>query len=245
MVPLNGVTVCVEYDDILRLTLPRNVRHFKECVVVTSPEDARTAEVVRSVPGVRLFQTDAFTRGGDMFNKGRALEEGLDVLGRSGWILAWDADIVLPDAFSLKRLDKNVLYSAPRRLVLDVPPSLVGDWTRHELTWDPPGMGYFQLFHANAEAAQARPWYSTDCGHAGCSDWYFAAKFEEREWLPFEVLHIGPRNENWFGRVAPRLDGRRVENTDNRRARMAEFHRLTKAQQASPNEATESVLDER
>jgi hypothetical protein len=30
---------------------------------------------------------------------------------------------------------------------------------------------------------------------------------EKKGWLPFEVLHFGPRDTNWFGRSSERLDG--------------------------------------
>ncbi len=46
MIPVKGIVVCVEYDDLLTITLPRNARHLTEIVVVTSPTDLRTQQVV-------------------------------------------------------------------------------------------------------------------------------------------------------------------------------------------------------
>jgi hypothetical protein len=220
---LRGITVCVEYDDILALTLRRNMRHLSECLVVTSREDDRTARVVRGVKGARLFQTDAFTRDGAYFNKGLAIEETFDVLGRSGWILVWDADVLLPNVFEPGRLNRNVLYGAPRFQLPEGVMEIEGDWTRWEVLADWPGIGYFQLFHAGAEALQARPWYPTDSVHAGMSDWYFTTKFALKEWLPYYVLHIGRREENWFGRATPRLDGVPVPEADRRRLQIGEM----------------------
>jgi hypothetical protein len=213
----------VGYDDILALTLPRNARHLRECVVVTSHEDERTARVVRGVKGVRLYQTDAFTRKGAFFNKGWAIEEAFDILGRSGWILVWDADVMLPKVLKTGRLDTNVLYGAQRRQLPDGVVDVGGRWTRWEVLPDHTGTGYFQLFHAEAEALRSRPWYPANSGHAGMADWEFAVKFDVREWLPFHVLHIGRGAENWFGRATPRLDGAPVPEADRRRLQMGEL----------------------
>ena len=66
------LSICVDFADILALTLPRNARHFKNILVVTSPDDHATADVVKSVKNASLFTTDAFYRDGAVFNKGLA-----------------------------------------------------------------------------------------------------------------------------------------------------------------------------
>src|SRR5262249_52788556 len=225
VIPIRGLTVCVDYDDILALTLPRNMRHLSECLVVTSLDDEKTADLAGRVPRVTLFQTDAFRRDGAFFNKGRAIEEALDVLGRFGWMLIWDADIVFPDEIDLGPLDAQALYSAPRRLLMEGALEFDADWSSYKVTPDLAGTGYFQLFHSAANALRSRPWYPTDCAHAGWSDWSFALKFAEgdRRWLPIDVLHIGRRDENWFGRATPRLDGEPIKNVNFRRRKMAEY----------------------
>jgi hypothetical protein len=219
---LRGMTVCVDYDDILALTLHRNMRHLSECVVVTSHDDERTAEVVRGVQGAQLFQTDAFTRDEAVFNKGLAIEEGFDVLGRSGWILILDADIVLPEVFKPGSLDQNVLYGAPRRQLPDGILDFGGDWSRWKVVNDQPCVGYFQLFHAEAEVLRSRPWYAIDSPHAGNSDWWFRDKFTKKM-LARSVLHIGRRYENWYGRAMPRLDGTPIPDADQKRLRIGEY----------------------
>ena len=115
---MNGITVCVNYSDLLEITLRRNMRHLSRCVVVTSPEDANTLAVVDSVPNCTAYVTDAFKRHGAAFNKGLALEEGFEFLGRQGVICSWDADIVFPDSFPVPDVQPGKLYSAPRRLSL-------------------------------------------------------------------------------------------------------------------------------
>ena len=83
---LRGITTCVGYSDILKITLVRNMRHMSECCVVTSPEDHATQEVARSVPGVILSITNAFTRiPPSRFNKGLALEEAASTCPIGTW----------------------------------------------------------------------------------------------------------------------------------------------------------------
>jgi hypothetical protein len=96
-------TVCVDHEDLLAITLPYNVKHFSEVNVITDE---------RSYPGVlsilqdldapsfpfplNIFQTDAFYADGAAFNKWKALELGLSLCGRHGWICLMDADVLLP-----------------------------------------------------------------------------------------------------------------------------------------------------
>lgn len=207
---LKAIVICVEYDDLLEISLPRNLRHFSELVVVTAPQDERTQQLVRGFPGVRCHVTDAFYRYGAKFNKGLAMEEGFDVLGRDGWILIWDADIVLPAEMTLPSLEPGNLYGVHRRMLHDAQQWRDDlDWTRLPLEGDRIVAGYFQLFHADDPHLQSRPWYDVTYNHAGGGDAYFQHLWpEERKvWLPFEVLHLGPRGRNWFGRATVRRDG--------------------------------------
>jgi len=181
---LKALTICVGYDDILALTMPRNARHFSTYLIVTSHEDDRTARLVEETPGVDLFCTDAFTRNGAVFNKGLAIEEGFDILDRSGWILLLDADIVLPEVLEPGPLNPEALYGMLRRQLPEGLLDLGGDWTFWPVMDDWPFPGYFQLFHADARALRQRPWYTSRSGHAGVSDarfsvigWYWKAPY--------------------------------------------------------------------
>ena len=173
------------------------------------------------VPGVELFRTDAFTRDGAFFNRGLAVEEGLIALDHSGWILSWDADILLPKRFEPWVLDPDVIYGAVRRQLPEGVTDLDGDWMCWEPGQDPWCIGYFQLFHTAAKGLVHRPWYPTTSRHAGKSDGEFAAKFKAQEILPCSVLHIGRPMEDWYGRASQRLDGIPVPTADQRRQRMA------------------------
>jgi hypothetical protein len=234
---MKAITVCVGYDDLLAITLPRFCRAFDEVLVVSDCRDERTAAVVRSthVPGepvkCRLFQTDDFYENGATFNKGLAIEGAFDVVGRAGWLAVVDADIVLPkfageffrDYFEPTKGGK--LYVPPRRVLAD-PAEFRDDldWGKLPQAGDREHAGYCQIFHAADPAIFGRrPWYGVDWAHAGACDSTFMAKWpaERRVWLPFEVLHLGPVACNWWGRATTRLDGREVEGADQARRRMA------------------------
>lgn len=209
MEDIKGIVVCIDYSDLLSITLPRNISHLSECLVITSPDDHDTQQLVKSMSesmaNVDCLITNAFYRYGAHFNKGLALEEGFNLLRRDGWILIWDADIVFPDPMPLPELEIGKLYSPHRRDLIKV------DTFSDELEWhhlpkhyDRGFWGYYQLFNAADPALAGKdPWYEITFTHAGGSDNYF-----QSHWSPtnkvrpdFEVLHLGPSNRNWFGRV--------------------------------------------
>jgi hypothetical protein len=226
---VRGIIVCVDYDDLLEITLVRNARHLTEILVVTAPHDERTKAVVSRVPSVRLFETDAFYRNGAKFNKGAAMEEGFDVLGREGWILILDADILLPDVLPIPKLRPDCLYSASR-VMLDDPRQWTPDfdWSRAARTRESTFAGYFQLFHTSDPHLVRRPWYDTTFNHAGGGDEVFQSHWSRKHKirLPFDVLHLGPRDTNWFGRASCRADGGpSPENAAERLAEMRQYRR--------------------
>lgn len=200
---IRGITISVGYGDVLAVTLARNMRHLTECLVVTSPDDARTLAACRDVPGVRVHVTDAFTRHGAAFNKGLAMEEGFDVLGRHGWILIWDADCLFPDSLPFDQLSPNTLHGARRRILEDPShwsPDL--DWSTCTLSRDGGPIGFFQLFNADAPSVKnKRPWYDVSFAHAGGGDAFFMDLWppNNRKVLSLDVLHLGPKDTNWFG----------------------------------------------
>lgn len=220
MSSIKGITVCVEFDDLLAITLPRNAALLSEVVVVTTHDDHRTHTIVDAVPNARCYKTDAFYRHGATFNKGLALEEGFDELGRDGWMLIWDADILFPASMPTDGYEIGNLYT-PRRRILQDPRrwSPRFSWQRVPVSDEPMFAGYFQLFHADDQCLADRPWYGVDYIHAGGGDREFQNRWPvERKIRPsFRVLHLGPRDANWFGRIGRRIDGQPIENRESRR----------------------------
>jgi hypothetical protein len=173
---------------------------------------------------VRWFATDLFYRDGAVFNKGRALERGLEELGRFGWVAIVDADILLPRRFETGTVEPGCLYCPRRRIVRDL-----GQWTG-ETDWscfpqvpDAEHAGYFQLFHCGDPVLSRTPWYGVHWKHAGRCDSDFQRRWapEKRRWMPFEVLHLGEEAANWMGRCTPLLNGLLPPGADRRRRAMS------------------------
>uniref|UniRef100_A0A6M3XFY5 Putative glycosyltransferase n=1 Tax=viral metagenome TaxID=1070528 RepID=A0A6M3XFY5_9ZZZZ len=209
---MRAITTCIQFDDLLAITLPQNARHFEHVLVATTPEDKATQAVVASVENATCFCTDAFYRGGASFRKGLAVEEGLDQLGRDGWIVIFDADIVMPEKMDLSTIERGNLYCPHRRICNDSREyawSTIRNWNGWPLMDDREHAGYWTLFHADDPVLKQRPWYGTNWKHAGGCDSDFQAKWPaaRKIWLPFEVLHLGPTGINWHGRCTPMLDG--------------------------------------
>lgn len=207
---MKAITVCVEYDDLLALVLPTIVPHVNELLVVTAPQDESTMQVAGRFPSVRIYVTDAFYRHGAPFNKGLALEEGFDILGREGWLCVFDADTVWPAEPDFSSLEEGCLHVPRRRMCPDPRQYHATEpFGRWPLVREIEHAGYCQIFHASDRVLRSRPWYPTDWRHAGGCDSDFQDRWpaRRRKWLPWEVLHLGPHGRNWHGRSTPKLDG--------------------------------------
>lgn len=215
-----AILVCVDYHDILALTLPHNKPQFKSMLVVTSMSDGRTEDLARFY-GADVLKTDVFYAGGAAFNKFAALEHGLDYLGRDGWICIMDADIAVPQRRP-QEWEPNIgcLYTPRRRILLKVPDVLPEEikWRRNRFyRASEEFAGYFQLFHGSDPLLSGHErWHPTDISWAGGGDTIFQKRWPESKKVrpPFEVLHVGPVFQNWAGRVTPYVDGTVPEGAD-------------------------------
>jgi hypothetical protein len=208
---LNAVMVCVDYSDLLAVTLPFNQHHFHRISVVTSSEDTKTQDLADQL-GIDCYITDSFYDDGAIFNKWKALEEALDVFGRQGWMCLMDADILWPKELPSFELEKGNLYCPHRRMFTHKTDPIPeeeewGIWRIHPniREW----AGYSQIFHAEDEHLPPAPWHDITWKHAGGADSFFQFRWPEENKIrpPFEVLHIGEAGKNWCGRATPYLDG--------------------------------------
>lgn len=94
MVPIEAVTVCVGYADLLRETARFNRPLLDRWLVVTSPADHATRDVCRRY-SVECLCSDEWARDG-AFSKGRLIDRGLAMLRGDGWTLHLDADVAMP-----------------------------------------------------------------------------------------------------------------------------------------------------
>lgn len=200
---LQGITVCVGYADQLRQILPSWLPGLTDLLVVTSPDDASTIELVHQTPGTRLFITNAFYVSGASFNKGRAMTHAACALpefsGKPGWVCIFDADICPPAGWHEDlTLQPGNLYSAPRKQASRVLPE--ERWKACKLIPDREFAGYFWIFHTADRNMPEYPFWSSWI-HAGNYDTEFQARWPDcaKKHLPFSVLHIGQPGSNWWG----------------------------------------------
>jgi hypothetical protein len=197
---IHALTVCVDYADLLALSIDRWMATLDSLLIVTSHEDEATIELAHKHKA-SVYRTQAFYEDGATFNKGRAMERARKSMPWHDWILFFDADIVPPVDWreQLGELAPGNLYGPRRRECPDV-----SQMERGDLPYPPNdciGVGFFQLFHASDAKVQADPLLETDWSHAGIYDSHFMHRWshQERKQLPFDVLHIGER-DNWLGR---------------------------------------------
>jgi hypothetical protein len=141
------------------------------------------------------------------------VEQGLDYMGREGWICIMDADIAVPRGRPEWEPRIGNLHTPKRRVLRTIPNEIPEErkWRINKyLKANEVFNGYFHLFHADDPVLQGRrEWHSTDYAWAGGGDTSFQRLWPERNKVrpPFEVLHIGEPFMNWAGRVSAYADG--------------------------------------
>lgn len=233
---MRAVIVSVDYSDLLALTLPVNRPLFDEVTVVTYTGDAKTIAVAEA-NGARVFTTGSFYDDGADFNKWKALEEGLDFVGRFGPLLLLDADIVWPrrgrEILNSLPLVPGFLYGPRRRMLTDLSSIRSTGLLPSEKVWgrfplhpnEREVAGYSQVFFAEDSVLGPPPWHETNWRHAGGADSFFQSKWpnERKVRPPFEVLHLGPAGANWTGRTVDYLDGTTPPGANSRRRKLRDY----------------------
>ena len=231
----NAILVCVDYADLLAITLPANRHHFNRVVVVSSSADGK-AQLIATRNGAENFITESFYDDGAAFNKWKALEQGLDFMGRRGWICILDADVLWPENSDVdtSKLEWETLYGCHRRMLHQWPHVAIpveSEWAQlpnhpNVNEW----AGFTQLFHAQDSHLGTPPWHETDWLHAGGADSFFQDNWprDDKMRLPFEVLHLGPDGHNWCGRASAYADGGKHPLADQRREQLLGFWQTRK-----------------
>ena len=214
---LNVVLTCVNYSDLLVISLRENIKHIepKYITVVTDINDNLTKKVCE-VFGVNCVVTDRFYEDDAVFNKGKGINEGIKSLNNPEWILLTDADIIFPSNFiedlSKKTFDSSKLYSASRYLCRTYKTYLKYKAENIELE-EMDGMnrcmpiGYFQLFSYNHHSlTDKRKIYPEQSNDASWSDMLFGDKFQQKSCIEsVKLIHLGIESRNWKGRKTERF----------------------------------------
>jgi hypothetical protein len=234
MSKIEAVITCVGYGDFLAATLPTNKGLFDYVTVVTTPEDKRTQRICEYW-NVHVIPTDAFGQKQGQFRKGAGINEGLKVLGKSGWVVQMDADILLPPLtrrlLNDADLDTKFIYGIDRMMCKSFE-----EW--HDFVAEPRlqqeddiyvhvqafplgvriatskgkyhgyvPIGFFQMWHPNASGVREYPAEHTD---AGRGDMIFAANWprNRRAMIP-EILAY--RLESEEAKMGVNWAGRRTK----------------------------------
>jgi len=227
---IEAVTVCVNYSDILALTMTYNKNVIDNWIIVTDTKDSETKKLC-DYHNIKCIQTNAFYESGEIFNKGKGINVGFDELKLKDWILHLDADILLP--INSKRilasddLEEDCLYSVDRvdiigrnkyvetvlnmhnqysdYVFVEEKNNISARMFHNTMGYCP--IGYFQLFH-NSKFIP----YSERHETAARSDVLFLhnwAKNKRRLFPGFFVYHLmsedSPMGTNWEGRVSKKF----------------------------------------
>ena len=121
------VTVCIYHSDKFKYCL-NNRKYFDRWLIVTVPEDKDTIEICKLFSIEYCFTSRVYARGA-FFAKGRAINDGLALLKKSGWLLQLDCDIILPEnirqlieSIPLNKKNISSLFSVKARRVIGVDP---------------------------------------------------------------------------------------------------------------------------
>lgn len=201
-----GITVCVNYADLLYRGLRLWQTGLDRLIVITSPRDQQTINLCR-YHNIQTHITDIFYANGAKFNKGAAMSEAVIATGlRRGadWLLTFDSDIVPPEDWREQVEDAapvpGTLYGAWRFWQPeDASPLVVDPSKRMPQGWV---LGFFCLFHNSDPVLPSGALFDTHWPHAGNYDTTFTRRWPEsrQEVLDLYTIHLGDERTHWLGR---------------------------------------------
>lgn len=198
----DAIIVSFGFTDLLRITIPVNKPAFDRITVVTTLQDRETQDLCKQLK-VNHITTDAFTRGGQRFNKGAAYNVAFNVVKPTDWVTLIDSDILVSALLrrEITNLDKSFFYGARRKIIFDEH-QLVATFRnpqsiKHLKLYRGFGYGFFQLF--NVQAYQYRghlpsPYPEPNTG-AGESDWMFRNRWGDMTFSPLTGINEGGPEE--------------------------------------------------
>jgi hypothetical protein len=201
-----AITLCVNYDDILKHMLVQNSKFFKAWYIVTSPEDTKTVQLLKEsgISHLRPLIYNDFYKEGSKFNFGGARRFAQDYIAihhAGANILILDADIYLPNNFRQripKTLAPDTLYGTIERLDYWTLKDFQQNVNPHTYENGGSWCGFFQLYKDGAYR------YKDSYNCAG-ADEEFRDLFPHRARLHLSVRHLGMETVNHDGRVSESL----------------------------------------
>ena len=197
---LDVIIVSVDYNDLLILTLQKNRKIFHNITVVTSKTDQKCKEICDKF-GVSCIQTDIMYDNNSTFNKGKAINVGINSIENPDLILLLDADIIVENDINLHDLNDKYLYTSERIILPNYDSYLdyINNGVYNKLDRDQ-GLGFYQLFSINNNSINRNNPYPDNSSDASWSDLEFRNKFQFKKNID-RVIHLGDIAKNWSGRV--------------------------------------------
>jgi hypothetical protein len=225
---IDAIIVSVDYNDFLSITLESTSKLFN-VTVVTSPNDKECQELCEKY-NVNCVISERIYENGAIFNKGKAINDGIKSLKNPEWILLLDADIYVKSDFSdvLKRTDirpKNLLIC--KRLIVEDYDSFI-KWKLGEEVGSmerAKGFGYFQMFNIN-KFRKNDIIFPEDSDDASFSDLTFRDKFSKNEIeIDTYVVHLGRTYQNWKGRKTDNfVESKKIEIVEKSKFKICSYY---------------------
>lgn len=196
-----GITICVNFDDILFHTIDQNAKFLKEWYIVTDPNDSATLELLakKNLPNIRTLFYDKFTVNAK-FNKGGAVrfaQTHVHGVHEGANVLLLDADVILPDSLLAKlpkTLEPDVLYGVRERIDYDTLDKFLTRTDGKVCWYGGAFVGFFQLYKGSNK------YLYTDSESCCTCDNEFRDTFPHRVRIEESIAHLGLSQVNWEGR---------------------------------------------
>jgi hypothetical protein len=213
---VEGILVCINFDDFLKETLRRNRKFFDRLVICTSPEDIVTQDLAKKYD-CDLVLSERYKENDEPFNKGKIINDGFDALIKKDMIMHLDADIVLCDDF--RKILNKYLCKHGRHGIIGCQRYMVGnkkEWDDYIETGEHNWKIDKKRHYPNAPPGFVQIWnkkehrkYPENHSTAHGSDTIFAQGFYPRNYLPCTVFHLAthlnPKTDH-EGRVSLRWE---------------------------------------
>ena len=206
---LDVIIISVNYNDYLLVSLSHNIKIFENITVVTSSDDLMCQKICEKF-GVNCIITDVMYENDAKFNKGKAINKGIESIIEPDFILLLDADIIVNDRIKLENIIDDNFYISDRWLCKDYNSYkrfidgeiVINDIGKCE---NNKGLGFFQLFNINNNVIDKNKVFPEMSNDAAWSDLMFRDKFTKRKTIENDIIHLGDPYMNWNGRRTNRF----------------------------------------
>ena len=206
---LDVIIISVNYNDYLLISLSHNIKIFNNITVVTSSDDLMCQKICEKF-GVNCIITDVMYENEAKFNKGKAINKGIESIIDPDFILLLDADIIVNSEINIDELVEDGFYTSDRWICRDynsykrfkggeISIEEIGKCENNK------GIGFFQLFNINNNVIDKSKVFPENSNDAAWSDLMFRDRFTKRQTIENNIIHLGDPYMNWNGRRTNRF----------------------------------------